>query len=276
MKDLQEIPKQLRKQLRSHPLTKERLERTIISLGLYGKVSGIIGPYIVANRDGRMIIRLRPRSFQKSVTEASVANRKNMAAANKFAMFLKTVKPVYELWGKDKSRGLNPFTQIIRFNKKQLVNNHPSANNIITPEGYSIFTENMVSVEKSGKIRISRKGSLQKNESLVIIISAYQPKLQGFDEFECIEINSSFRKAGEQLKLTSGQINILRNYSKFVIYSAIIRKTGKKFEWSNTCVTEGEFDFGAEYELAEAAGYGQILHLPLVLRTLISAVKPPG
>lgn len=276
MFDLEAKTKEFKKKLRSSVLTKEWLERTIISLGLYGKVSGVIGPFIIANLNGRMIIRLRPKNFQKSQTKASVAGRKNMASANKLAMFLKSIPSIYEVWGKAKIEGLNPFTRLIKHNKKHLINYHPSVNSIITPEGYSLIADNLVSVEKKGIIRISKNYQSNENEKLIIIIIGCNPLKKGYGDFESFEINSSPVSAGDEIKLSRGQKCVLRNYSKFILYYALVRKDGGKILWSNTCALNVEFIFGCDYELAEAAGYGQILTSPFDFTPLTVLVKPPG
>jgi len=276
MSDLEAKTRELKKRLRSAVLTKEWLERMIISVGLYGRVSGVIGPYIIANLNGQMIIRLRPKNFQMSQTNASIANRKSMASANKFAMFLKDIDSLYEVWGKSKTAGLNAFTTLIKHNKKHFIDYHPSVKNVITPDGHSLIADNLVSVENNLKIKISNDYSAKKDEKLVIIMVGCNPLKKGNSDFECIKINNSSRAAGSVIKLTRGQKSVMRNYSKFIIYYALVRKEETRIFWSNTSVITGNIELDENYDRAEAMGYGQILTLSFCPASSTILVKPPG
>jgi len=194
MTELEQKTKQLKKKLRLAPLTKEWLEQCIISLGLYGRVSGVIGPYIIANSDGKIIIRLRPKDFKMSQTHASITNRKSMAAVTKYAMFLKSITPLYETWMKAKVTGNNAFTRIIKHNKKLLINNSPSLLNTITPDGFKIYIENAVTVQRNGKIKVLKDSADQ--GKMIIVLAAFIPKTSS--DFELISSMIPQLKPGRQ------------------------------------------------------------------------------
>lgn len=257
MNDIDNKIKQLQKRLRSSVMTKEWLERTIISLGLYGKISGVIGPYIIANVNGKMIIRLRPRNFRMSQSKASAANRKNMAAANKFAMFLKCIEPVYNLWRIAEIPGNNAFTRIIRHNKKYLLNDSPSEGSSITPPGYETGLANIISTDKKGKIRISNEYHPAENERMVIVITALEPVSKGSDDFECFTLYCGKAEPGQLIRLSRSQMRLCSKYSRFLIYSAVIREEERSIKWSNTVVQKAEFRTDP-YEDAERCGYGSV------------------
>lgn len=282
MSEIERKTKELNRQIHSAVLTKEWLERAIISLGLYGRVSGVVGKFLIYNIHGKMFIRLRPKDFKMSQTAASVANRKNMAAATKFAKFLNNIDVIKRVWKKANAAGVNSFSRLIKYNKKHLINDYPSRSNILTPNGNDLYIENIVSAEKNGKIKVNNDYNFSSNEKLVTVMVAYEPVDKGYSGFECLELYNSHASAGEEIKFSKSKKAVCRNYKKYIIYSALISENGKKIHWSNTSVLEGTFDFGesVNYELAEAFGYGQILS-GISYKTSIPVeellvVKPPG
>lgn len=275
MTEIEEKTQALKKKIHSQPLTKDWLERTIISLGLYGRISGVIGSYIIANLNGRMIIRSRPKNFQMSMTKAAISGRRSLAAATKYALFLKNIKPVYNTWTKAKIKGNNAFTRIIKHNKKYLSGYHPSALNTITPEGCSIYLEDVISMKRNGQIRVTQETG--NHEKMIILIAAIDPKNKTSNDFELLEVHCSGVKTGQVIELAPWQIVICRNYKRFILYSAIIKQNGQTIQWSNTIVKEADFDFGVDCNKAEHLGYGQI---PSSFTNVYSfneiVVKPPG
>lgn len=218
--------KRLLRQYESGKITKEGLRR-LLEKGVLGRVTGIIGPFVLRYRGKKLIISERAVDYNKSMTAESVAGRNNFAAKVKFAQFVYNMEGFKEIWGRAELEGTLPWNRIIKYNR--VSGFHPDSDNTITPPVYHFTSAVTCTLSKAFSVVIN--GKTQGRTALRIVLAAYDPINSTDPAFEIIEI-----RAGE---LNALEINICWKYRKYILYSAEIRKEGSSVEWSNTVVSEG-------------------------------------
>lgn len=216
-------------------LTKEEL-REHLEKKVVGRITGIMGPFVVRYHNGKPVISERAFVYNQSTSRASVEGRKIFANKVKFAQILNNIEEVKRIWTKADLEGHSAWNRIIKYDKiKDL---HPTTSNTITPS-FNHFSLNGT-CSLTDDFRIKADVQLKEHDKLIVILSVYEPKYVNDDSFAIFNI--------EENKLTADQISICSKYRKYIIYSAVIRGD----EWSNTSVTEGQFNLeicGEEHTL---------------------------
>lgn len=216
------------KKYESSKITKDELKRHL-QLGEVGRVTGIIGPFVLRYHNGKLIISERVRVFRKSMSPAAVAGRNNFSAKIKFVKFLNSIEPIREIWKQVDVEGKNGWTKLIKHT--EIKGLHPTAKNTITPDIYHFEIEQICTLEEDLHFKINYCPDEQ--ETLLILIVPYDPIGQG-NPFEILQVSGT--------ELNEDQIEICRKYRRFILFSAVIRINGNEIEWSNTAVTEGYFE----------------------------------
>lgn len=238
-------------------LSREEVRALIRSLGC--KVTGVIGPYVLRYKNNKLIVSLRPVNFKMSDTEKAKAGRAAHASATKFAKFLYEIKPIQNVWENAKIDGHNTFNKILKFNKKLLIDDHPSVKNIITPGNYQLYLDPGSINYENGKIKISDEFSYS-DSKLIILMVTYNPVSDADNYFNCMKLYDSSASAGQVIILNEEQKSECKKYKKYVLFSSVISEFDGEVFWSNTVAEEGSFNFKKEHDFKEAeeCGYGQI------------------
>jgi len=223
------ILRRIQDKYESSLITKEEL-RKLLEKGVVGRVTGVIGPFVIRYHNGKQIISERPKNFRMSMNSAAVQGRNNFAASVKFAGFLYKNEILREIWSKADIEGRRAWNRVQKYN--HIYGTHPTQKNVITPGKCHFEISQGCTLEKDFSIRV--KEELAENKMPIIIMVYYDPVKRSGQAFEMIYVNDS--------KLSEDQIEICKHYRKYILYSALFWKNGDKIEWSNTMVSEGIFN----------------------------------
>lgn len=241
---------QLKAKFDSYKITKEELRRLLQS-GVLGRVTGVIGPYVVRYQGDKPIISRRPLVYNASRTRASLQVRMNFTSEIRFARALNSINILKELWKKSPVKGISAYHKMIWCNK--IRKGFPATSNVITPPDHQIFYEDLCSFNGDYSLNVSEKAQFESNDKLIIIIIPYQPVQKSLSSFEIIKLEIS-SPSGAIVQLNEVQTEILKSYKKYLIYSAVVRLKGNSTLWSNTVCVKGRI-------ITES----QILLIPFVL-----------
>lgn len=228
------VRKMLKEVLRkyyNYKITREELRRMLRS-GVLGKVTGVIGPFVVRYWKGRMIISNRPEYFHLCMSEAAVQSRNRFAAKVKFAKIINNDPLLRRIWTRSNMEGQSSWTKLLKRNDISGI--APTAVNTITPDDYSFTSEHSCTLDNECRIRINNSGNY---DHLYILLVPFEPKDSKAEQFKIMKFNIS---AGvSELELNEEQKELCRAYNKYIIYCASLRISGNEIKWSNTVVSEG-------------------------------------
>lgn len=218
------------KQYQSGKITKEYLKQLLKS-GVLGKVTGIIGPFVVRYQNGKPIVSERPLFVKKSMSTASVQGRNNFASKVKFAKFLNNIPEIREIWENPDIKGCSSYSRLIKHNN--IKNTLPTLSNIITPGKYHFNIDAVCSLDRNYNLIISRNSQTECGGTLLALIMPYNPVSRNFEMI--------FVKApadSDEIILREEQKEICKKYRNFIVYQTVIRKKENTVEWSNTISAE--------------------------------------
>lgn len=207
-------------------ITKEELRKYIES-GALGLLRGNVGPFVCRVWNGRQIISDRALMYRKPMTKACIAERNTFSARMKFVKFLYSIDEIKSIWSRAETEGDYAWIRLIKQNNIRAA--HPAAENIISPAKFHFANEVQCTINQDFSIDTHNWKS-REGEKLILIMAAYEPLNSNDASFEIMRVSGG--------RLTEDQINVCAKYSKYIIYSAVI-KSSKKVEWSNTAVSEG-------------------------------------
>lgn len=217
------------KQYERCKITKEEL-RKHLGKGVLGRITGIIGPFVLRYQNGKLVISERAIIYNKSMSEASVEVRNNFSGKVRFAQFLYNIKEIQQIWSKADIGGRRAWNRIIKYNN--IKGNHPTTNNIILPEKHQLDSDVVCTLTEDFEIDIKGdRHSLQTDDRLIIVLVPYQPADARDEYFEMIQVEGN--------TLTYDQIKTCSRYKKYIIYTAVVSANGDT--WSNTNAVEGSF-----------------------------------
>jgi len=234
---------QLLRKYNSYKISREELRRLLKSEP-FGKVTGIIGPFVLRYKNNKLIISRRAVIYNASKSRESIKNRSKFAAETKFASALNHIPALKKIWAQADVEGVNSYHKLIKFN--QMPGGYPSLKNSITPRNHNIQYDQMCSLDQDLSIKINENASLGTIEQLVVVIVPFDPLYDSDKPFEIIHLCLSSLQQGTKICLNDEQLQLLRRYKKFIMYSALLREAGRKNHWPNTAAFEGKISFFEE------------------------------
>lgn len=276
-----DIKYDLLNQIRKPGITKQELERAVYTLLPVCRVYGKIGKWDIRWYRGKAIISRRPDFVNISQTEASILNRQSLAAATKLAISLNNIPILKEVWSTAKLDGNCAYRKLIKYNKKRLINNNPSLSNSLTPEGGHFEVNEHITFDGKNSINIKKTGNSNPDDIIICVLVPCEPKQSGMDSFEIIKICDTPLSSDTVINLTPEQLDIVKKYQSYFLYSAIIRMSGSDIIWSDTLVTEGKLlsEKLIEYPAEHSRFFYLIFTSEAPVRNFITRKKahpPPG
>lgn len=178
-------------------ITKEELRR-LLEKGVVGRVTGVIGPFVLRYHNNKLIISERPKIFRMSMSRAAVQGRNNFAASVKFAGFLYNNEILREIWNKADIEGRRVWNRLQKYN--HIYGDHPTQENMITPGKYHFELNHICSLEKDFSIRLNEEFAVSENKKLLMVMVNYDPIKKSDQAFELFYVND--------LQLSEDQIEI--------------------------------------------------------------------
>ena len=205
--------------------------------GLFGKVTGKIGDFIVRNVNGKTVISAKPKKYKISNSVKSIESRQRFAVTVAFSKVINGLSTLQEIWNLKKEENLSEYQTIHKFNISLSSVQAPTLNNIITPNG---------------------------TWSPVIDVSIDTEKLTGslvpFDKQIAIKYDEAKVSINAVVSLSEPKNADNLYYSIFSLSKEI-----KDFDFSKQC----DFDIGLDPETAtDVAKYNQkIIYLAVAVKS---------
>lgn len=222
----------------------------ILKGGLFGDISGKLNNVVFRKVNGKDVITVRPKKYQKTKSEKAIYVRSRFSVAVEFSKYLNSIPILKQVWKNAQIKGSSSFNKIEKFNISQVNDRAPSLKNIITPHDQSYsricsFPFKDVSInlnEICGTIIDTDLfypaiGAYQ--FTLVFVLLFYEPKEKG-NKYFLLE-NTVYPNLDPIT--TNGEIKIPLNsiikkeialYSNLIIYSASVIWIDSRKEYFNS------------------------------------------
>ncbi|MFA7360898.1 MAG: hypothetical protein WC139_07655 [Candidatus Kapaibacterium sp.] len=127
-----------------------RLFKTVL-----GKASGKVGDFVFRIVDGKVIIASHIGTNEISKSPECVNNRKRFAAVLNFASAVNKIPDLKIIWNKSRKSAKSGYNKIISVNTKLVEDYQISKQNIVTPDGFSLFNLDAVLTAQNAVVSFS-------------------------------------------------------------------------------------------------------------------------
>jgi hypothetical protein len=114
----------------------------LVTGNVLGNLSGRLGNLSARTVNGKTILAARPSSFNASQDPSVLEVRKKFAVTSNFAKYVLSLAVLSSVWEKVKEAGNSLFNTVFKYNFQYSTVEKPTANNIITPGGFSLPVSN--------------------------------------------------------------------------------------------------------------------------------------
>lgn len=220
----------------SYKITKEEL-RKVLASGAF-RMTGVAGPFVVRYKNNNPIISERPLLFRMSMSPAAVKGRNSFATGIKFAKYLADINEIKSIWQPVNTQRKTAWHNLVKYNYSADL---PGLKNTITPSNNHFHIDQICTMTDEFKVKIQADYKFTSSDKLFIVIIPYHPATKQFEIFHFALSSAMLANLGSEstVSLSEDQIQLLRQFPNYFMYTAIIRNNGCAVEWSNTAVTEG-------------------------------------
>lgn len=220
--------------------------------GPLGNINGKLGNIVARVLYKKTVISTRPAKYKKTKSEKAKYIRGRFAITVEFSRYINSIKLLKDVWNYNFPKCSSAFNMIERYNIKNVGDNAPSLQNIITPppdENKNYLPSLVDYIRLDGKVinaALSDIDSLKLPEAdceyfLVLVILYYEPKIKSGKYFKfdniifSLDINSGSKEIGP---IKTGSVSA--SYKKAIIFSASVAKgtLNNKLYYSNTSAQE--------------------------------------
>lgn len=217
-----------------------------------GNLRGRLGNLSARTVNGQTILSARPDSFSVSQTPESIEARKKFGVTGSFSKQVIENATLNAIWSKVKLPGISTFNTMFKKNYPFSSAERPTADNIITPGGFSVptlavtlLTDNLT-VELLALDTASVFTAEEVNLSASAIICYHNPTDPDDAPYSFISLNSeianySFDQTFElNLAFNVNQQALAAKYQNSIVYFAVASKNseGKVVQYSATLSQE--------------------------------------
>lgn len=110
----------------------------IVSGNVLGNLSGKLGNLSARTVAGKTILSARPSHYTVSQDPDCVAVRNKFSVTSNFGKYVLLSNVLKEAWDKVKNSGMSVYNTLFKYNFQHSAEDRPTANNIITPGGFSL------------------------------------------------------------------------------------------------------------------------------------------
>ncbi len=206
-----------------------------IITGLLGKPKGKSGDYVYRIINGVPFASIRPKKYNASQSDSSIANRGRFGIAIQFAKYVNSIPELSQIWKYAKIKGYTSFNKLLKYNIKSIHEGFLTTSNIITPNLSTSFAgiENISFDGKTIKFKINLNNNAEVPEInspfLIYAVIAFQnPKPRNKVPISIIHISqeitfAEIESTNElQLNLNASQKKLLLKYKSCIIYLTAI------------------------------------------------------
>ena len=219
-----------------------------LSGNVIGNLSGKLGNLSARTVNGQTIMAARPSSFNASQSPAVVEVRQKFAVTGMFAKSVLALSTLDEIWRKTKTAGISVFNAIFKANFGYSSTEKPTAQNIITPEGFALpITTAAVEADKITATlpalnTASVFGSDEVNLSANALVCYYDPSNEEDEPFKIISLSKEVaafnftQSYNLQIDYNVLQEAVATKYQHSILYLIVASKTadGKVVQNSST------------------------------------------
>ncbi|MCF8356275.1 MAG: hypothetical protein K9H48_17630 [Melioribacteraceae bacterium] len=223
-----------------------------VSGSVLGNLSGKLGNLSARTIEGKTIISARPSSFSVSQTPESISARSKFAVTGKFAKIIMDLPDLVSIWSKVKLSGMSVFNTLFKKNYPFSSADKPSADNIITPDGFNLPVQSTVlgaddlTVELDAFNTVSVFSADEVNLSINGLVVYHNPTDPEDDPYKIIKLS----KAETGFDFTSVYTGIISldvvqkaiaaKYQNSILYLAVATKSsaGKVVQYSATYTSQ--------------------------------------
>ncbi len=221
---------------------------------ILGQTSGKLGNTVTRIRGGKEVVYALPDKVKVSNSNQARAARNKFALTVGFAKFINSIPELSCTWTYAKIPGTNSFQKLIKHNSKLTGEKSLTLKNIITPAGFDFNIETLSLA--NGNLRFTIKLSEVVLPALLLskphihsVLYFYEPVIKNVKPFLFSHLSSEIgsvmpdNTAEIHLDLTVTGQNLFRNYSRIIIYFAIVAcpQSAGNPVWSNTVAGQIEY-----------------------------------
>ncbi len=219
-----------------------------VSGNVIGNLSGKLGNLSARTVNGKTILAARPSSYTPSQEPAVVEIRQKFSVTATLAKHILSLADLSEIWKKAKVVGLSVANTVFRYNFAFVETNKPTAENILTPDGFALpVTASEVAADKitasiSALNTVAIFGADETTlavNALVVYHNPVNPNDPGFQIVEASKEVANFnftQNYNLQLDCNIVQQGIAAKYQDSVLLLAVATKdaAGKVVQYSST------------------------------------------
>lgn len=205
-----------------------------LSKNVIGNFSGKVGKIVGYERYGKQQFRSLQDKYPTKSKKLK-AHRKKFSSVNYFSKAVYHTELINEVWIAKEKEKMFAYNKILSLNSKHFKDNHPTAANVITPDG----EENPVSNITFNADKLNVKLLCETSGTLAVVIVPFDPQKTTLPNFEVISLTAACPQALEfETAFKPGDLTKIKKYPEYLIFSAVVDKTSGTLVWTKTkCFT---------------------------------------
>lgn len=185
--------------------------------------------------NGHEFESIRSTTHKKTKKSTGRRHYAKFGIAAHLASFITKLDILYECWKVAELEGSRGYNRIISYNSGKMTPEGPTDSVIITPPGFEPPFKEFTCADGTINIMFDDKFRINPDSDyMAIIMIAFNPKVKRKIPFEILRIHYNRIIFSNNFSI---DLNLFKNislYNKFIIYSAVMRKTPEKLSWSST------------------------------------------
>jgi hypothetical protein len=198
-----------------------------------GSIQGTLGHTVTRIRNGKEVVYILPDKVKISQSTAAKAARRKFGLTVNFAKFVNSFPALSGIWSYANISGTNSYQKLIKHNAGLTCENSLTLNNIITPEGIPLQTEDFSFNNETFSFSFNLIDRNNANDlifpaQIYSVLYFYEPKNKNRESFlfslltQEIEEPQSGENLIIRLNLDATQLKNASLYNKCIIYSALM------------------------------------------------------
>jgi len=232
------------------------------------EITGKVGSFVIRHINGRTIICSAPKKYPEVRTPGVQRSNNKFRGASKFASCILRIDRVKEVWDQAKVDAPSAQMRIIKCNIQHAEPERPGINNTITPPHFQLRIKDVIMLEDNFMILMEDWFEPREDDKIVMVVMLYDPLEPCAGSYELVELRAENTSSGLVINMDAEKLSKLQKYKSFILYTAVIRKSGKSLEWSNTFAMAGATESPIEHGLDGWGGLARIRTKSIINRKL--------
>ncbi len=230
----------------------------ILKGGLLQGAKGKLGNLVIRNVKGKKVVTVRPSKYKKTKSKKAKYVRSRFSIAVEFSKYINSIPILKEVWSNAEIKNSSAFNMIEKFNIKQVNDDAPSLQNIITPpmhinenicnfpfKSVDLNKDEIICTDKENEIIYPAPGAGE--YTFIFILLFFEPKSKNEKYFVLDNIicsNYNLTLSGAQCKVILNPVikKKISLYNKSIIYSASVIHGAGKLKYYSSFTFSKQFD----------------------------------